>query len=102
MSIKKQFLKSKNAFRVTWTINKATAGAAKKIFLAGDFNHWSEVESEFTALKNGSFKYVTELPKDNQYQFRYLLDGKQWINDNDADGFVDNLISGEQNCLISL
>lgn len=102
MSIKKQFLKSKDAYKITWTINKSTAGSAKKIHLAGDFNEWSEDDAEFTAMKNGSFKYVTELSKDSQYQFRYLIDGQQWVNEKDADGFVDNQISGEQNCLITL
>ncbi|UXX79734.1 isoamylase early set domain-containing protein [Reichenbachiella carrageenanivorans] len=102
MSIKKQFLKSKEACKVTWIIDKNTAGAAKKITLVGDFNGWNEHKAAFSALKNGTFKYVTELPKNNSYQFRYLVDNQHWMNEAEADGFVDNLVSGEQNCIISL
>lgn len=102
MSIKKQFLKSKDAYKVTWAIDKKTAGTAKKITLVGDFNGWNEHEAAFSALKNGTFKYVTELPKDGSYQFRYLVDDQQWMNDTAADGFADNHVSGEQNCIINL
>lgn len=102
MSIKKQFLKSKNAYKVTWTVDKATAGEAEHIHLSGDFNNWSKSKDEFTKLKSGSFKYVLELPKDQSFQFRYLVDREKWLNDEAADSYVDNQVSNELNCVISL
>lgn len=102
MSIKKQFLKSKDLYKVTWSIDKKAVNGADVISLSGDFNDWSLESDKFTKLKNGSFKLVMELPKDKVYQFRYLVNGNTWINDEEADGFVSNNVSDEQNCLLSL
>ncbi|MEO9968080.1 MAG: isoamylase early set domain-containing protein [Reichenbachiella sp.] len=102
MSIKKQYLKSKDLYKVVWTVEKEKADQAKKINLVGDFNEWNENKAEFTALKNGSFKCVVELPKGRHYQFRYLIDGQVWMNDDEADGFVDNQISDELNSVVAL
>ena len=102
MSIKKQFLKSKDTYKITWSIDKKTAAEAKSINLAGSFNDWSMNSAPFKKLKNGTFKLVMELPKDAEYQFRYVVNGKDWINDDQADGFTDNLTSNEQNCILAL
>ncbi|MFY0627864.1 MAG: isoamylase early set domain-containing protein [Reichenbachiella sp.] len=102
MSIKKQFLKSKDLYKVTWSLDKKAANSAENVVLSGDFNNWSLSSDNFTKLKNGSFKLTLELPKDKEYQFRYLVDGKSWLNEKDADKFVDNQISNEQNCVLSL
>ena len=102
MSIKKQFVKSKDAYKVTCLVDKKTANGANSISLSGTFNNWSLNENKFQKLKNGNFKIIVELPKDTEYQFRYLVDGKNWMNEESADGFVDNQISNEENCVISL
>lgn len=102
MSIKKQYLKSKDLYKVTWSIDKKTANGAKDINLSGSFNDWSLNEHPMEKLKNGGFKIVMELPKDSHYQFRYVVDQTKWINEADADSFVDNELSNEQNCVVSL
>ena len=102
MSIKKQFVKSKDLYKVTWSIDKKTANGADNIVLSGNFNDWSYTQDVFTKLKSGAFKLTLELPKDAEYQFRYLADGQQWLNDGEADNFVDNQFSNEQNCVIAL
>lgn len=102
MSIKKQFLKSKDAYKVTWSIDKKTAGKADSISLSGSFNNWSHDSDPFQKLKNGTFKLVMELPKGTEHEFRYLVNGTEWINEEQADGFTDNLTSNEQNCILSL
>lgn len=102
MSIKKQFLKSKDLCKVTWQVDKKTANGADSISLSGSFNNWSLNENQLQKLKNGNFKLVLELPKNSDYQFRYVVDGQNWLNEITADGFVDNQVSNEQNCVISL
>lgn len=102
MSIKKQFLKSKDTCKVTWSVDKKVADGANSITLSGSFNNWSLKENQLQKLKNGNFKLMMELPKNAEYQFRYLVDGKKWINDSAADSFVDNQISNEENCVITL
>jgi len=102
MSIKKQFLKSKDMFKVTWSIDKNVAMDAENITLSGDFNDWSLKSDSFSKMKNGTFKLTKELPKGKEYQFRYLVNGKRWINEEEADRYVSNRISNEMNCVISL
>ena len=101
MSIKKQFLKSKDLYKVTWSIDKKTANGAENITLAGDFNDWSKSSDEFTKMKTGGFKITLELPKEKVYQFRYLVDGTTWINEEECDGYVVNEFN-QQNCVLSL
>ncbi|UII25654.1 isoamylase early set domain-containing protein [Fulvivirga maritima] len=100
MSIKKQYLKSKPICKVTFAIDKKVANGASTVHLSGNFNDWAKEEDELTALKNGTFKITKELPADQEYEFRYLLDGEYWANDDDADKFIDNGVSNEQNCVI--
>ena len=102
MSIKKQFLKSKDKYKVTWAIDKKVVKGAESITLAGDFNDWSHSENTFKKLKSGNFTLTLELAKGTNYQFRYLVDGNNWMNETDADAFVDNSLSNEQNCVLSL
>lgn len=102
MSIKKQFLKSKDLYKVTWSLDKKTVDGADSVNLSGDFNGWSLEADALTKMKNGSFKITLELDPNKDYEFRYLLDGQTWLNDQDADAFVDNNVSGEQNCVLAL
>jgi len=88
-------------YKVTWSIDKKAANGAKDITLAGDFNNWSEKTDTFTKMKSGAFKITLELPKEKEYQFRYLIDGTDWVNEQECDGFVSNEFN-EQNCVLSL
>ncbi|WP_109831672.1 isoamylase early set domain-containing protein [Reichenbachiella versicolor] len=101
MSIKKQFLKSKDLYKVTWNIDKKIADGAESIALAGDFNGWNETTDQFTKMKSGGFKITLELPKEKQYQFRYLVDGTTWVNEKECDGYTPNEFA-EENCVLSL
>lgn len=102
MSIKKQYLKSKPECKVTFVLAKEVATNAKEVTLVGEFNDWDKKVTLMTKLKNGSFKINLNLPAGKEYQFRYLVDGKDWINDADADKYVLNNFSNEDNCVISV
>jgi hypothetical protein len=39
-------------------------------------------------LKNGDFSVSLELERLKEYQFKYFIDGKEWINVIEADKFV--------------
>jgi 1,4-alpha-glucan branching enzyme len=96
MSIKKQHLKNRPYCKVSFRVSKEAANAAKSIHLVGDFNDWNPQETPMTALKSGEFTAMVELETSTpEYQFRYLCDGEQWINDDEADGYATNGIDGE-------
>lgn len=100
--IKKQVLKSKPVSKVTFGLSKKEVPGASKVNLVGDFNSWDKGATELTQLKSGDFKLVLELEQGKEYQFRYLVDGINWVNDAHADSYVSGGIGDEQNCVISL
>ena len=56
--------------------------------------------AEAVTDKGKVYKFKTRLPKNGEFQFRYLVDDQQWVNDADADRYIANEF-GEDNCLVS-
>ena len=100
--IKKQALKSKPVCKVTFGLSKKEAGNAAKVNLVGEFNGWNETSTELTKMKSGDFKLVLPLETGKSYQFRYLVDGNTWVNDSEADLYVNTGVSNDENCVIEL
>jgi len=100
MSVKKQYLKSKPVCKVTLSLPKAVARSAREIHIVGEFNDWDQNANPMKALKNGSFKSTLELPIGHSYQFRYLIGKDQWENEPEADEFVSNGLTGDENSVI--
>ena len=90
MSIKKQYLKSKPVCKVSFKVSAEEANGAKKIQVLGDFNNWDEKAPAMKSLKSGDFTQTINLDAGKEYQFRYLMDGKNWANDAAADGKINN------------
>lgn len=100
MSIKKQYLKSRPACKVTFRVSKKAASSAGSIFLVGDFNEWDTQATPMNQLKSGDFTTVVELDtSEPQYQFRYFIDETKWENDADADLYIPNGIDGENSVI---
>lgn len=91
--LKKQYLKSKPICKVTFY--SPAQVEAESVNLVGDFNGWSETETEMKKLKDGRFSVLLELEAGKDYQFRYLVNGKDWHNDWEADKYVANPFSGD-------
>ncbi|MBO0322781.1 isoamylase early set domain-containing protein [Muricauda sp. CAU 1633] len=98
MAIKKQYLKSKPVCKVTFTV---PAEEADKVAVVGDFNNWNPKGSTLKKLKNGTFKGTFELPNENSYEFRYLIDGA-YTNDEEADRFQWNDYAGTENAVLEV
>jgi 1,4-alpha-glucan branching enzyme len=103
MSLKKQYLKSKPVCKVTFSMDKNTVSGAKNVDLLGEFNNWNTAEPvKMKLLKNGTFKVTIDLPAEKEFQFKYLLDGENWMNDNKADKYVNSGIGAEENSVVVL
>ena len=102
MSLKKKYLKSKPVCKVSFSLPKDAVKSAKKVVLVGDFNAWNEKTHIMKKLKNGSFSSTIDLASGKDYQFRYLIDGKTWVNDWVADSYVTNTYAGEENSVVSV
>lgn len=100
--IEKTYLKTKPECKVKFALPAEQLEGAKKVFLVGDFNNWDESATPMRKQKTGMFASTINLEKDKQYQFRYLVDGSTWLNDDSADAYVQSPVSSEHNCVLHL
>ncbi|WP_259015951.1 isoamylase early set domain-containing protein [Emticicia fluvialis] len=101
MSIVKQFSKTKSVCKVTFTLPSEVVNNAKNVALVGEFNDWNSTANLLKKQKDGQYKTSLELPLGAEFQFRYLLDGSEWLNDEAADKYVSNEFT-TQNCVVVL
>ncbi|MGQ1786525.1 MULTISPECIES: isoamylase early set domain-containing protein [unclassified Saccharicrinis] len=103
MSIKKQFLKSKPECKVTFKFEKKPDLTPESVKVVGDFNNWDKNTEPMKPLKSGDFTQTINLNSGSQVQFRYLVNDSFWLNDDQADGFIDAGIGdSEKNSLLQL
>ncbi len=99
MAIKKQYLKSKPVAKVTLSLPVEAAPKAKEVKVIGDFTDW-QGGIAMKKQKTGEYKASVDLPVGNTYQFRYLIDGENWLNDWEADAYVNSGVSLEDNSVV--
>jgi 1,4-alpha-glucan branching enzyme len=64
---------------------------AERVNLVGEFNDWDTTATPMSRNRSdANWKATVELPAGGRYRFRYLIDGKEWLNDWHADDHVDN------------
>lgn len=102
MSVKKQYLQTRPVCKVTFRLSEEAAENARDVRLVGDFNDWDPEATPMTRLKKGSFKAVLDLEPDQNYQFRYLINGDEWENDWNADAYVPNPFGGGDNSVVKV
>ncbi len=100
MSIRKQYLKSKPACKVTFKLGNIPEDSAK-ISLVGEFNNWDEHNGHILKKsKDGQFSTTLELEPGREYEFKYLVNGMNWLNDPEADKYVPNTFQGENSVVV--
>ncbi len=62
---------------------------ANQASLAGSFNGWSPTTHPMKADGDGRWMLVVPLPP-GEYQFMYVINGKQWLTPPLAEDFVDD------------
>jgi 1,4-alpha-glucan branching enzyme len=102
MPIKKAYLKSKPECKVTFRVPRAQAGEANTVKLLGDFNQWDTSVAPMKKLKSGEFTQTLNLPKGQEYNFRYLVDDTQWENDWSADDYRPNQLTFDDNSVVQI
>ena len=102
MSIKKQYLKRKPVCKVTFRISEKIGKSAGTAYVVGEFNNWDFFSTAMKKLKVGAFTATLNLEEGREYQFRYLLDNRNWQNDGDADKFAPTPFGDSQNSIIAL
>ncbi|MCF8458187.1 MAG: isoamylase early set domain-containing protein [Bacteroidales bacterium] len=97
---KKEYLKSKPECKVTFRLPKEIVAEAETVNLVGDFNNWDANSTPMKKLKSGEFTVTVTLQKDNEYQYRYFIDGKIWKNEENADKYLMNEFGSENSVVV--
>ncbi len=100
VGIKKEFLKTKNVSRVTFSLPKAAAPDAKSVYIVGDFNNWNIHATPMKKLRRGDYTIKLDLESEREYQFRYLIDELKWENDWKADKYVKSPYGDSDNSVV--
>ncbi len=85
--LKKKFFKTNDECEVTFEFS---AAEANEVSIVGDFNNWQPVAMKQAKKAGSPFRAKVRMPKDGQFQFRYLVDGEVWQNDEAADAYWPN------------
>lgn len=100
MALSKRFLKSKPVCKVGFKFAPEGDGPCECVSVAGEFSDWKP--TPMRKLKDGSFTLTMDLETGRTYEFRYLVDGRTWMNDPDADSYQWNEFAGEENSVLDL
>jgi 1,4-alpha-glucan branching enzyme len=96
--LKKRRFKKQNVVKVTFQLPADVEGDT--VHLVGDFNDWQTSSHAMRQQKDGSWRITMDLAPDGRYQFRYLVDGEKWFNDEQADLYVPNPHGGENSVVV--
>ena len=89
--------------KVTFILPADIVSDASNGLLLGEFNNW-EKKSGFSLKKgkDGSMKAIVELEAGKSYEYRYLLDGGRWENDQTAEQYAQVQGFDIVNCVITV
>jgi len=71
-----------------------------EVSVVGEFNDWTPGEHRFVRRSNQTYSTNVSLPEDGRYAFRYYSEDKGWIDEDEADDYVQNEY-GATNCLVT-
>lgn len=85
--------------RVTFTIPGSIWACS--IHLVGDFNDWNRKSHPLIHTRADQWRITVLLEPNKAYQFRYLIDGRRWTNDDNADAYVRNYYGSDNFIVIT-
>ncbi len=100
MSLQKRYVKTRGISKVTFRLPPEAAEAAARVTLVGDFNDWDPEATPMTRLKNGEYKATVDLEPGREYGYRFLIDGRIWENDRDADKYAPSGFADAENSVV--
>ncbi|MFT3844637.1 MAG: isoamylase early set domain-containing protein [Lacibacter sp.] len=95
--IQKTYYKTKDYSKVKFTVNGENLSSVEILGLNGDWNTPIVMKKK----KDGSFTTEINLPKDSKHEFKYLVNGTDWVNETEADTEHANEFGGT-NSVISI
>jgi 1,4-alpha-glucan branching enzyme len=94
--VKKKYFKTKQECEVTFELD----ADAERVDLVCEANGWQPIAMKKAGkAKTGPFRAKVRLPQEREYEFRYLVDRRSWVNDESADAVRPNEYGGENSVL---
>lgn len=98
--IYKEPLTESDKVRVTFELPSSLW--AERVNLVGDFNDWDTTRDAMQQSRhNGNWRITLALPAGREYQFRYLVNGRDWHNEWHADKYVANKYGTDNSVVIT-
>lgn len=94
--LQKTFVKSKNAYKVKFTLKPTNA---KLVEILGLNNDWDN-PIVLSKKKDGSFSGEVSLAKDSRHEFKYRIDQSEWLIEEDADDQEPNDFGSTNSVLV--
>ncbi len=103
MSINKDYLNDRKICNVTFTLPDYFEESFERASVVGEFNNWDADRNKLEKnKKTGLHSVEIELEANKEYRFRYVVDGKTWLNDPEADRFEPTDFGDSENCILIL
>jgi len=99
--IKKQFSKTAPVCTVTFSLTNDQVGKHADVRVLGTFNDWSWDKALALGSKKKGYEGSLDLATGAVYEFRYLVNGQSWFNDETADDYQPTPFFSH-NCVLAL
>jgi 1,4-alpha-glucan branching enzyme len=87
--IQKEATKDPGVVRVTFELPSNMW--AERVNIVGEFNDWDTAATPMSRSRSdANWKVTIDLEAGQRHRFRYLVDGKEWLNDWHADDHMEN------------
>jgi 1,4-alpha-glucan branching enzyme len=96
--VSKRYFKTRDDVEVTFEIDALGVDSAA---LVTETHGWQPQPMKRAKRGKGPFRLKLRVPKDHSLQFRYLLDGSQWENDEAADDYWPNGLGSDNSVVFT-
>jgi predicted flap endonuclease-1-like 5' DNA nuclease len=102
MTVSRTYIKTKNAYKVTFEVSKDKIAENQEIRLLGDFNSWDWDNAPTLLSDKDAYKVDIHLAPGKKYEYRYCINKSYWVNDDQADAYVSSPFDNIFNCVVDL
>jgi 1,4-alpha-glucan branching enzyme len=97
--IQKTYYNEGRNCRVTFRV--PADDSMESVHVAGEFNDWDPSAKPLARRRDGTYSTSLVLTPNQRYRFRYVVNGERWINDDQADDYVEN-VHGETDSVVEV
>ncbi|MDP8322838.1 MAG: alpha-amylase family glycosyl hydrolase [Candidatus Stygibacter australis] len=82
------------------TFRYEPSSTVKEVYLAGSLNDWNQKADMMTDADGDGLYEVTKLLKNGEYSYKFVVDGMNWLTDQNADKFEEDGFGGQNSIIV--